>query len=75
LIISDNILTTSIYSKNALDLKDSEKEIIKEFFNKNQGQTKLDFAKKYLEIIEINEIIQETKPLSWIEEIKEIINN
>ena len=62
----------SIYSKNALDLKDSEKDILKAFFNKNYGNNKLVFAEKYLEITENSDI---NKTLGWIEEIKDIINN
>ncbi|WP_233885878.1 AAA family ATPase [Tenacibaculum piscium] len=72
LLVPENILKTSIYSKNSLDLKDSEKDTIKEFFNKNLGQNKLNFANKYIEILGEKE---EIKSLDWINKIKDIINN
>jgi ABC-type Mn2+/Zn2+ transport system ATPase subunit len=72
LLVEENIKEASVYSKNALDLRDSEKEVIKNFFNKNLGQNKLDFADKY---IEISVGKDEPKSLDWIESIKSIINN
>ncbi|GAA4271931.1 AAA family ATPase [Aquimarina gracilis] len=71
LIKSENIRETSTYSKDALDLKDSEKDILKDFFNKDFGKNKLVFAEKYLEI---TDKVGVNKTLGWIEEIKEIIN-
>ncbi|MCG8883568.1 ATP-binding protein [Tenacibaculum finnmarkense] len=72
LLVDKNIKEGSVYSKSALDLRDSEKDVIKEFFNKNLGQNKLDFAEKY---IEISVEKDEPKFLDWIENIKNIINN
>lgn len=65
-----NVNLNSVYSKNALDLRDSEKDVLKKFFNKEKGRYKLIFAKKYLEIFEENSI-----NINWVEEIKQIINN
>ncbi|WP_121667468.1 AAA family ATPase [Mesonia aquimarina] len=70
LIKPESIREESIYSKNALDLKDSEKDILKAFFNKNYGNNKIVFAEKYIEITENSDI---NKTLGWIEEIKDII--
>lgn len=68
----NNIIKESIYSKNALDLRDSEKDILKAFFNKNNGKNKLAFAKKYLEIYD-DDLFGGI--LGWVSEIKKIINN
>lgn len=72
LLDSKNVNNESIYSKNALDLRDSEKDILKSFFNKNQGGNKLKFAEKYLEITNYDYLINEVE---WVSEIKRIINN
>jgi hypothetical protein len=72
LLEETNINPKSVYSKNALDLKDSEKDILKAFFNKNYGSNKLIFAKKYLELSDDDLIGDE---IEWVSEIKRIINN
>lgn len=72
LLEETNINPKSVYSKNALDLKDSEKDILKAFFNKNYGSNKLNFAKKYLELSDDDLIGDE---IEWVLEIKRIINN
>jgi len=73
LLDEKNINKDSKYSKNALDLRDSEKEILKAFFNKEKGSYKLIFAKKYLELF--NENTENPLKTTWVEEIKQIINN
>lgn len=70
LIIDKNINVDSKYSKNALDLRDSQKETLKSFFNKDKGDYKIIFAKKYLEFQ-----IQDDIKIEWVEEIKKILNN
>lgn len=72
LLEDKNVNKESIFSKNALDLKDSEKEVLKAFFNKNAGSNKLHFAMKYLEVAHNN---IETPPLGWVTLIKDIINS
>lgn len=72
LLEETNINPKSVYSKNALDLKDSQKDILKAFFNKNYGINKLNFAKKYLELSDGDLIGDE---IEWVSEIKRIINN
>lgn len=72
LLEEKNINKNSFFSKNSLDLRDSEKEILKAFFNKNYGSNKLNFAKKYLEISNEN---PEHNKIEWVMEIKKLINN
>jgi AAA15 family ATPase/GTPase len=73
LLEEKNINKESVYSKNALDLRDSEKDILKAFFNKNYGSNKLNFAKKYLEITDADYLLG--YEIEWVSEIKKIINN
>ncbi|WP_281298557.1 AAA family ATPase [Flavobacterium limnophilum] len=73
LLEEKNINKESVYSKNALDLRDSEKDILKTFFNKNYGSNKLNFAKKYLEISDSDYLMG--YEIEWVSEIKKIINN
>jgi predicted ATPase len=70
LLIEENININSKYSKNALDLKDSEKEILKSFFNEDKGANKLLFAKKYIQFHDQDDI-----KIEWVEEIKSTFNN
>lgn len=70
LLVENNINSNSVYSKNALDLRDSEKETLKTFFNKEKGSYKLIFSNKYLELFN-----EEPVKIDWIEELKLIINN
>lgn len=72
LLEEKNINKESIYSKNALDLRDSEKDVLKVFFNKNFGSNKLNFAKKYIEISSEDTV---TNKIEWVTELKKIINN
>ena len=62
------------YEKNSyfcFDLRESEKEILKNFFNENNGYRKIEFAKKYIEIAKNEERHQEPK---FITEIKNWFN-
>jgi len=70
LLVENNINSKSVYSKNTLDLRDSEKETLKSFFNKERGSYKLIFSNKYLELFN-NEPVK----IDWIDELKLIINN
>lgn len=57
------VLATSPYNETAessastFDLRDSEKQIIKDFFDGREGYNKIRFAKKYVEIV--------NKPFFW----------
>lgn len=72
LLLEKNINLESVYSKNTLDLRDSEKETLKAFFNKNYGINKLNFAKQYLKCSD--ESLIDNK-IGWVEEIKKLISN
>lgn len=57
------------YSGDFFDLTKKEKEIIKDFFDDNEGFNKILFAKKYVELLE-KPFFKERKKLEWIEEVK-----
>lgn len=57
------------YSANFFDLTLKEKQMIKYFFDDNEGYNKILFAKKYVELI-TNPDSQENIELEWINEIK-----
>lgn len=60
-----NIKDNKLNSYYCFDLRDGDKQIIKSFFDENNGYRKIDFAKKY-----IREANKNFVTLSWIEEIK-----
>ncbi|OCK42692.1 hypothetical protein BA195_13875 [Tenacibaculum soleae] len=74
-----NILTTNEVRTKALnsyytfDLRESEKEEIKAFFDGNQGYNKIRFAEKYTEISKSKFFENEPK-MEWIENIRKLIN-
>lgn len=72
LLEEKNINNESVYSKNALDLRDSEKDVLKAFFNKGYGINKLNFAKKYLDFTDDD---AGKNKIEWVSEIQKIINN
>ena len=69
ILLSKNIQSTEKYSANFLDLTRTEKKVIKDFFDDNEGYNKLLFARKYVEIANA-QFFSNQKPLDWIEEIK-----
>jgi predicted ATPase len=74
-----NILTTNEIRLNALnsyytfDLRESEKEDIKAFFDDNQGYNKIRFAEKYTEISK-SQFFENEPKMEWIENIRKLIN-
>ncbi|WP_452231469.1 AAA family ATPase [Lacinutrix sp. MEBiC02595] len=74
-----NILTTNDVRSNALnsyyafDLRESEKEDIKAFFDDNQGYNKIRFAEKYTEISK-SQFFENEPKIEWIENIRKLIN-
>ena len=74
-----NILTTNDVRSNALnsyyafDLRESEKEEIKAFFDDNQGYNKIRFAEKYTEISK-SQFFENEPKMEWIENIRKLIN-
>ncbi|UOQ72878.1 hypothetical protein [Hymenobacter cellulosilyticus] len=71
----EKILNDNEYNQDAknssevFDLKDSEKKLIKGFFDKEQGENKVTFAKKYIEISKTEKFKNEEDP-KWILEMK-----
>lgn len=57
------------YSADFFDLTKSEKQIIKNFFDDNEGSNKIHFAKKYIQIANTM-FFKDKHKLEWIEEIK-----
>lgn len=64
---SNEINETALTSRTALDLRRTEEEKVKLFFNENNGRNKIDFAKKYIANLKENDL---KINLEWIEEIK-----
>lgn len=64
------------YSENSsffvMDLRTSERKILHDFFDSDNGKMKIDFAKKYVDIAKESNSYQE--PI-WITEIKKWISN
>lgn len=72
-ILDDNeLIKESKNSKYIFDLKRTEEEKIKNFFNENNGKMKIEFAEKYVEIIESSKV---KSSLVWIEEMKNFFNS
>ncbi|UAM98742.1 ATP-binding protein [Polaribacter litorisediminis] len=67
--VRDN--ATNSYS--TFDLRDSEKDDIKDFFDDNQGYNKIRFAEKYIEILQ-KPLFKEETEMEWITKIKKLIN-
>ncbi len=70
-----SILYASEINKSAnnsyqfIDLRDSEREIIKSFFDGNGGYNKIRFAKKYVELSKV-EFFSDCKEILWVNDIK-----
>ena len=57
-----------------MDLRESERKIIKSFFDENEGYNKIRFAKKYVELLKVD-FFKELNPLKWTVDIKKRIND
>ena len=60
-------------SYSTFDLRDSEKDDIKAFFDDNQGYNKIRFAEKYIEILQ-KPFFKNESEMEWITKIKKLIN-
>lgn len=73
-IISNNELNVKAKnSSEVFDLRESEKQSIKDFFDDNEGFNKIRFAKKYIEVLE-KPLFSERSDMDWIVKLKNIIN-
>lgn len=69
-IIENNSFNeTALNSYTAFDLRDSEKQKIKDFFDDKEGFNKILFARKYVEIIN-KPLFKDYSDMEWIEKIK-----
>jgi len=71
-LLENELILNARNSSEALDLRDSEREIIKAFFDKNEGFNKIRFAKKYVDLSQESFFENEENP-SWINEIQNYI--
>ncbi len=73
------IVENNDFNENALnsytvfDLRDSEKQNIKDFFDDKEGFNKILFARKYVEIFN-KPLFKDISDMKWIEKIKNQIN-
>jgi len=73
LIDQNPIIDNSFSSHNCMDLRPSDLKKVSLFFDENNGENKVLFAKKYIEILDgIDE--DDRQELPWVIEIKEIFN-
>lgn len=70
LLTSNKLEDNATCSANCFDLKASEKIILKDFFDLNDGYNKIRFAKKYTELSK-NQFFISLPELTWINQIKE----
>ena len=68
--ISEDSNIEEYSSYYALDLRDSERNLLDTFFNENKGNNKVLFAEKYIEILNS----ENYKIPNWINEIKSFFN-
>ncbi|RCW29647.1 AAA family ATPase [Marinilabilia salmonicolor] len=74
-IFETNLLELeALNSAQCMDLKKSEYQIIKKFFDKNNGVNKVHFANKYIEFCSMDQF-SEKQDMEWIKQIKNLINN
>lgn len=66
------VIEGALNSYSIYDLKDSEKDDIKEFFNDKEGYNKIKFAEKYIEIAQ-SQFFKNDLEMEWIAKIKKII--
>lgn len=73
-LIDENPITdNSLSSHNCMDLRPSDLKKVSLFFDEKNGENKVLFAKKYIEVLDgIDEDDQHELP--WVREIKEIFN-
>lgn len=76
----ESILVNSELSKSAknsfqfIDLRESERKVIKDFFDDNEGYNKIRFAKKYVELFRLN-FFSDCREMIWTNVLKKRINN
>ncbi|WP_040574070.1 hypothetical protein [Pontibacter sp. BAB1700] len=73
LIKANSPVENPLNSYTLFDLRESEKETIKAFFDNNEGFNKIKFARKYVELMQ-KPFFSNIKPLPWVEEIRKQIN-
>lgn len=57
-----------------IDLRESERKTIKAFFDDNEGYNKIRFAKRYVELSQLN-FFSDYREMKWINDLKKRINN
>ncbi|MCF1192509.1 ATP-binding protein [Mangrovimonas sp. AS39] len=67
------IIESATNSYSTFDLRDSEKDDIKSFFDDKEGYNKIRFAEKYVDILK-KPLFSSQQELDWISKIKKIIN-
>lgn len=73
LIDNCTVQNNATNSYSTFDLRDSEKDDIKAFFDDNEGYNKIRFAEKYIEILQ-KPLFQNEPEMEWILKIKKILN-
>ncbi|ELY2017227.1 AAA family ATPase [Flavobacterium psychrophilum] len=73
IITSNEIRTKPLNSYYTFDLRESEKEDVKAFFDDNQGYNKIRFAEKYTEISK-SVFFENESQMEWIGNIRKLIN-
>jgi predicted ATPase len=73
IITNNEVRTKALNSYYTFDLRESEKEDIKAFFDDKQGYNKIRFAEKYSEFSK-TPFFRDEKQMEWIESIRKLIN-
>jgi hypothetical protein len=73
IITNNEVRTKALNSYYTFDLRESEKEDIKAFFDDKQGYNKIRFAEKYSEFSK-TPFFRDEKQMEWIESIMKLIN-
>lgn len=68
-----DVRINAVNSYTTFDLRESEKDDIKAFFNDNEGYNKIRFAEKYIEISQ-KPLFENELEMEWVLKIKKIIN-
>ncbi len=55
----------SLNSYYRFDIRNTDRELIKDFFDKNNGYRKIEFAKKYVELAKDTRLLAKLKKLKW----------
>jgi len=73
IIDNNDVRSNPLNSYYTFDLRESEKEDIKAFFDDNQGYNKIRFAEKYTEISK-SQFFKNEPEMEWINNIRKLIN-